>query len=130
MLWFRASILKPLTFLAIITFVALISMPANGYAKEERASSTTEQTYEKTDSFTRKLDSKIVGIQLEKLGLSDVEIDERIEALSDEELHHFAGQAENIYPGSGIGAVIIFTAIVLAAAYAYIKFTGKRVVIE
>ena len=128
MRWFRGSILKPLTFLAIITFVALISMPTDGYAKGK--STAAEKTYETTDGITRQLDSEIVGMQLKKLGLSEAEITERLGALNDEELHHFAGQAKHIYPGGDLGASIIFTIIVLAAAYAYIKFTGKRVVIE
>lgn len=130
MRWFRGTKLKPLTLLAIVTFVVLIITPGQGYASATSITNAAEKVYETIDSITRQLDSETVNMQLKRLGLSEAEIAERIGALSDEELHHFASQTENIYPGSGIGSVIIFTIIVLAAAYAYIKITGKRVVIE
>ncbi len=130
MKWFRGAKLKPITLLAIITFVVLIITPAKGYAGATGITNAAENAYETTESITRQLDSETVNMQLKRLDLSEAEIAERIGALSDEELHHFASQTENIYPGSGIGSVIIFTIIVLAAAYAYIKVTGKRVVIE
>ncbi len=130
MLWFRGAVLKPLTFLAIVTFTALIFTATDSYALENRINGSTEEIHEKADKINRQLDSEIVSKQLKELGLSDNDINERISLLNDEELHHFAGQAEHIYPGSGIGSAIVLTVVILAAAYAYIKYTGKRIVIE
>ena len=131
MSWFRGTLARPLTFIAIFTFIIVVSIPAHSYAKNTiTAKSSSEAVYKTGIDIDRQLASEIVSTRLLKLGLSEAEIDERINALSDEELHHFASNTDQIYPGSGIGSVLLFTIIVLAAAYAYIKVTGKRVVIE
>jgi hypothetical protein len=132
MRWFRGTIVKPLTFIAIITFIVAVSVsfPGHGYATGIGINETQAKVYGTVEGSSRHIDAQIISVKLKKLGLSDLEIDTRIGLLNDEELHYFASQSDHIYPGAGIGSVIVFTVIVLAAAYAYIKFTGKRVVIE
>lgn len=133
MRWFRALSLKPAALLIVITFFVAFSFPTTGFASEVHKTdglSVVKTTSAKTFNFSRTVDAKIVSAQLKALGLSDNDISRRIDKLSDMDLHHFASNSSEIYPGGSVAGALILTAIILAAAYAYIKFTGKRVVIE
>jgi hypothetical protein len=130
---FRGLSLKPVALLIIITFFIAISFPANGFAGESLrtdGSSDVKRASAEVFNFSRTVDTKVVSKELKKLGLSDNDIAERLDKLSDEELHQFASNNSDIYPGGSLAGAVILTAIILAAAYAYIKYTGKRVVIE
>ncbi len=126
MSWFRGLSLKPLTMLAIITFIVAVSFPGQGLANEGKAIDSSNDNF----NFSRAVDAGIVSAQLKKLGLSESDINQRLDKLSDEELHQFASNPSEIYPGGSLAGAIILTAIILIAAYAYIKYTGKRVIIE
>lgn len=126
MSWFRGLSLKPLTMLAIITFIVAVSFPIKGHANENSAIDNIDNS----SKISRAVDADIVGAQLKKLGLTDSDISERLDKLSDEELHQFASNPSDIYPGGSLAGAIVLTAIILVAAYVYIKHTGKRIIIE
>lgn len=126
MRWFRGLSLKPLTMLAIITFIVAVSFPAHVHANENKTIDSSNDSL----NLSRAVDADIVSAQLKKLGLTENDINERLDKLTDEELHQFASNPSDIYPGGSLAGAIILTAIILVAAYAYIKHTGKRVIIE
>jgi hypothetical protein len=126
MSWFRGLSLKPFTLLAIITFIVAVSFPVKGHANENKAINNIDNS----SKISRAVDADIVSAQLKKLGLTDNDINERLDKLTDDELHQFASNPSDIYPGGSLVGAIVLTAIILVAAYAYIKHTGKRVIIE
>ncbi|MBE9531301.1 MAG: PA2779 family protein [Proteobacteria bacterium] len=126
--WFRKLSLKPLAVVIILTFFVLLSFPTQSVASENIAIDGLANLESATS--LRVVDTKTVSERLKSLGLNDDDINRRLDQLSDAELHHFASNSSDIYPGGSITGAIVLTAIILAAAYAYIKYTGKRVVIE
>ncbi len=130
MIWFRNLSLKPLAVVIILMFFVLFSFPANGLASEKISTDGSVTASIDTLNFSRASDTLAVSKELRKLGLTDTDITRRLDNLSDSELHHFATNSSEIYPGGSVIGAIIQTAIILAGAYAYIKYTGKRVVIE
>jgi hypothetical protein len=72
----------------------------------------------------------MVAKRLETLGLSTEEITQRLDKLSDEELHWFASQVESLYPGgNGLGLIIAILVIILLVIV-ILKVTDKKIIIE
>ena len=78
----------------------------------------------------RTLESKIVADKLTELGLSADEVTERLEGLTDADLHHFATQIDTLNPGggivSGLGAILVVVLLVLIL----LKVTDRKIIIK
>ncbi len=78
----------------------------------------------------RTLESKIVKNRLSELGFSADEVNERLESLTDADLHHFAAQIDNLNPGgglvSGLGALLIIALLILVV----LKITDRKIIIK
>jgi hypothetical protein len=76
------------------------------------------------------LEHKLVGERLKALGYSEAEVKDRLDQLSDNELHRFATQLNNLAPGGGLGGVIFGIVFIVAIVLAILYLTGKRIVIH
>jgi predicted PurR-regulated permease PerM len=61
----------------------------------------------------RALENKVITQRLEDLGFSDQEIQERMDQLSDQEVHNLAKQIDSLTQGGIFGVVIAVLVIVL-----------------
>jgi DNA-binding transcriptional MerR regulator len=61
----------------------------------------------------RALENKVVNQRLEDLGFSNQEIQERMDQLSDQEVHNLAMQIDSLTQGGIFGVVIAVLVIVL-----------------
>jgi len=79
----------------------------------------------------RVLESKAVSQRLSELGLSMEEINKRINNLTDEELHQFASQIDNIYAGgdSGLG-IIISILLIIVLVLTILHLTGHKIIVK
>jgi hypothetical protein len=76
------------------------------------------------------LENKIITNRLEALGYSAAEIDQRLDQLSDKELHSLASQMESLAPGGdGVGFVIGILVIVLLVIV-ILKLLDRRIIIS
>lgn len=84
-----------------------------------------------TSAIQRILESKAVSQKLSSLGLTKDEIDERINRLTDTELHQFASQINSIYAGgdSGVG-IIISLLIIVILVLTILHLTGHKIVLK
>lgn len=75
------------------------------------------------------LESKVVRQRLEDFGLSQEEINARLAALSDDQLHQFATDVDAIIPaGDGLGIVVVLLVIAILAVI-LVYLLNHRIVI-
>jgi hypothetical protein len=82
------------------------------------------------DNVQRVLESKVVKKRLMELGLSTEEIDSRLSSLSDEELHWFSAQVDNLYPGGDALGVVVAILVVALLVIVILKISDKTIVIK
>lgn len=117
------KITKAIVFTLIVSTTMVFSMPTKGWAllAPSREAGSAQRTADmKTIQTT--LESKIVRERLQKLGLSEKEIEWRLGQLSDQELHKLAKDVDTLAAGGIIEAVLVVVVLVLL-----ILFLVKRV---
>ena len=77
----------------------------------------------------RVLESALVGKRLAKAGLTPEEVQSRLNALSDVELHQFASQLDTLYPGGGSG-VIVSILVIVVLVLVILKLTDHKIIIK
>jgi len=74
------------------------------------------------------LETKAIKQRLEDLGFTQEEINNRISQLSDQQLHQFALQLDDLKVGGDLGIVIALLVIIILIIV-ILQLTGRRVVI-
>lgn len=81
------------------------------------------------DKIQKTLETKMVKERLEKLGFSQEEINNRIEQLSDQQIHQLALQLDGLkVGGDGLGVVIALLVIVILVVI-LLQLTGHKVIV-
>ena len=103
---------------ALLPTSALMDTPLSG---PERAASLKK--------IQAQLESKLVYQRLSDFGLSQAEILERLNRLSDDQVHQFASQLDSLQPGGdALGAVVVLLVIAILVVV-LIQLTGHKVII-
>ena len=76
----------------------------------------------------RTLENKMVAERLKAMGYDQSEIQERVAALSDDEMHDLAVQIDSLTPG-GTGEAIIAVLVIIILVLLVLRLLGKRVVV-
>ena len=101
-------------------------IPALPAAAESSADSNRMADLHKIQTV---LESKVVRQRLEDFGLSQEEINARLAALSDDQLHQFATDVDAIIPaGDGLGIVIALLVIAILAVILVYLLNHKIVI--
>lgn len=82
------------------------------------------------ERLQRVLESKAISGKLEAMGLTPGEIEARLEGLSDSELHTFATDLDNLYPGTGAVGFVAVILILFIALILTLKATGRKIIIQ
>jgi len=82
------------------------------------------------DVVQRVLEARLVSARLESFGLSKAEVKDRINRLSDSELHGLASQLDSLYPGSGFLGVIVTLLIIAILALVLLKMADRKIIIR
>jgi predicted PurR-regulated permease PerM len=130
----RYRFFRPAAVVLILSFLVVALVPAKTLAyvvgSQELSGSQAAERDADLDKVQRVLESKMVAKRLETLGLSTEEITQRLDKLSDEELHWFASQVDSLYPGgNGLGLIIAVLVIILLVLV-ILKVTDKKIIIE
>src|SRR3972149_3968797 len=96
----------------VFSFFLLSAIPSKTFAYVADSDGFTNTRTDDMAKVQRVIESKIVSGKLSKLGLSNVEINSRLDKLTDGELHQFASQIDSLYPGGdgrggGIAVLVI-----------------------
>jgi len=122
-----------IVFLVLITFVpvSLISISANAAVTESQMISPGENasTIREINELKvrRALENKIVAEKLMGHGLTKEEVSEKIDGMSDEQVHQIASLTDRIPAGGDSGLAIVVTILVIVALVLLIVYLFKRV---
>ncbi|MBI5561228.1 MAG: PA2779 family protein [Deltaproteobacteria bacterium] len=120
----------------ILTILAMGCIPAKSmaYMMGGAHSTTGVAAFERSadmDRLQRVLESKIISARLTDAGYTATEINSKLQKLSDQELHQFSAQVNNLYPGgdgglSVLAALLVIVIIVLVV----LKMTDRKIIIK
>ncbi|MFO7963112.1 MAG: PA2779 family protein [Desulfobacterales bacterium] len=110
----HSSLAKNTTFLLIVLMTILGMVPATEASFIPSAASHTQSTIDQDlETVTEALENKIVKQRLNDLGYSDQEIQERLDQLTEEEIHQLAVGIDAVNQGGVFGFVISVLVIVI-----------------
>ncbi len=76
------------------------------------------------------IENKLVSERLKALGYSEQEIMQRLEQLSDDELHQLASRIDTLTTGGDALGLVIGVLLVILIVIVILKVTDKRIVIK
>lgn len=118
----------------VMAFAILIigSIPARSMAYVIGAEGMAAESSRSVDMdrVQRVLESKLVSEKLDQAGLNSTEIKNRLDRLSDQELHQFAGQLDSLYPGGDGLGVVIALLIIIILVMVILKLADRKIVIK
>ena len=131
MSWIKSPCFKLVAFVVAfsILFVGVIPAPSMAYVMGIDTSSSTMERGADMAMAQRVLESTRVSKRLVKAGLTPDEVRDRLDALSDVELHQFAGQLDALYPGGGTG-VIVAILVIVVLVLVLLKLTDHKIIIK
>lgn len=135
--WVKSWYFKQIAIVLALAVFCIAAIPARSMAYvvgadlvNEAGAEISSDRANDLETVQRTLESKIVAKRLSDLGLSTTEVTERLESLTDADLHYFASQIESLNPGgglvSGLGAILIILLLVLVA----LKITDRKIIIK
>lgn len=116
-------------YLAVAVFTIGV-LPKTSFAYVALPENTSELRLQDMDKVQRVLESKLVSGKLESMGLGASEVMDKVEALSDSELHSFASQMVSLEPGGDIIGVVIGLLVIGVLVLVIMNLTGHKVVIN
>ncbi|HXI10314.1 MAG TPA: PA2779 family protein [Thermodesulfobacteriota bacterium] len=126
-MYFRQVALVVAFAILIIGCIPSKSMAYVVGAEGVAAASSRAQDMERVQ---RVLESKLVAGKLDSAGLNKAEIKNRLERLSDSELHQFAGQLDSLYPGGDVLGLVIALLIIVILVMVILKLADRKIVIK
>ena len=78
----------------------------------------------------RLLESKVIGDRLRSMGYLPGEVEDRLAALSDDELHQFASNVDTLYPGGSALGVLVVVLIIAMIVLMVLKITDRKIIIQ
>lgn len=118
----------------MLAFAILVigSIPAKSMAYVVGAEGVAAGSSRAADMATaqRVLESKLVSEKLNDAGLTNSEIKNRLDRLSDSELHQFAGQLDSLYPGGDALGLVIALLIIIILVIVILKLSDRKIVIK
>jgi hypothetical protein len=111
---------KVITAYLVIWIIAIGMMPTNGWALVIPLDDSAIQTSQRAndlDQIQRHLEAKLVTQRLAELGLTPEEVQTRLAALTDDQLHAFARNLDGLQTGGdpAVTFILIFVGAVLLA---------------
>lgn len=73
---------------------------------------------------------KMVPDRMERMGLTSIEVQNRLDKLSDTQLHQLALKLDELKTGADVGGVIIVVLVILILVWVVFYLFGHRITIE
>ncbi len=130
----KGSFLRPVAVAIFSVFMVIACIPSQSLAsiaEYDAESSRVELTRTtKIAKVKSALESKVVRMKLESLGLTSAEAAERVAALSDKDLNRFAKTVDSMETGSGAGILLLAVVLIAVFALGILSAADKKVVIQ
>ncbi len=131
----KSPLFKPSVVYLIISLSILWSVPpqAFAYLLSSNTIMGSEQVYDRDkaiNTIEKELESKVISQRLKDLGFGIDEIKQRLEKLSDKEIHRIATQIESVKAGGDGTGFIISVLIIIILILVILHLTGRRIIIQ
>jgi hypothetical protein len=110
--------------------MVLMTLPAQGWAMFIPAGETASSRQADLDAIQKTLESTVVKQRLMDLGLASQEAVDRLDTLSDEQVHQFAAELDSLQAGGDSLGSVIFLLLVVVVVILVLQATGRRVIIR
>lgn len=132
--WVKNWYVRQIAWVVVLGLLIIGAVPAKSMAYvvtgHNQAAASGVSRAADMDKVQRVLESKLVAEKLTDAGLTMEEVNERLDRLTDAELHQFAGQLDSLYPGGdGLGVVITILIIVILVLV-ILKLTDRKIIIK
>ena len=115
-------------YLIVATFI--MTLPAQGWAMFVPSTGSAPLRDAEISKIQRALESTVIKQRLADLGLTSDEVVTRLNTLSDEQIHQFAGDLDSLQAGAdGVGA-LIFLLLVAIIVVVVLQATGHKVIVK
>jgi hypothetical protein len=126
---FKSPLSKVLS-LYLIAALFILSLPASGWAvflpsTDPASARTTDMA-----NIQATIESSVIKQRLLDYGLTAAETEERLNALSDEQIHQLAANLDAIQAGGDSLGAVVFLLLVVLVVIVVLEVTGHRVVIR
>lgn len=116
-------------YLVFATF--LLTLPAQGWAMFlPSAGDPASMRQAELSSIQRTLESTVIKQRLADFGLSSEEAVARLNTLSDEQIHQFAGNLDSLQAGADGVDGLIFLLLVVILVIVILQLTGHHVIVR
>ena len=133
MSWIKSPCFKLVALVVAFSILCVIPAPSMAYVMgTDTSSPAIDMGMERGADMARAqrvLESTRVSKRLIKAGLTPDEVQDRLDALSDVELHQFAGTLDTLYPGGGTG-VIVSILVIVVLVLVLLKLTDHKIIIK
>jgi hypothetical protein len=133
----KKPIFRPILTYLIISFSLMSVIPAQSYAifapsqmSRDSTVSTTSVRDSELVTIQKVLESKVIDQRLKELGLNPNEIRERVNQLTDDEIHYFATQIDSLNAGGDIGGVLISLLVIVILVLVILQLTGHKIIVQ
>jgi hypothetical protein len=125
----RNPFFKSITlYLIVATFI--MTLPAQGWAMFIPTTGTASVREADMTKIQRTLESTMIKQRLADFGLSSEEVKTRLDALSDEQIHQFAGNLDSLQAGADGVDALIFLLLVAIIVVLILQLSGHKVIVK
>ena len=133
----RNNLYRLVIIYVIFSFSFVAILPAKSFAifvssemSQDIASSSDSLRDNELDKIQKVLESKVIEQRLKDIGLNPVDIKERVNQLSDKEIHYFATQLDSLNAGGDAGGIIITLLVIVILVLVVLQLTGHKIIVQ
>jgi hypothetical protein len=115
-------------YLVVATFI--MTLPAQGWAMFVPSVGSPPPRETEMSKIQRTLESTMIKQRLADFGLTSDEVVSRINTLSDDQIHQFAGNLDSLQAGADGVDALIFILLVAILVVLILQASGHRVIVK
>jgi len=125
----RIPFFKSITlYLIVATF--MMTLPAQGWAMFIPSAGGVPVREADMSKIQRTLESTVIKQRLADFGLSSEEVRTRLNSLSDEQIHQFAGNLDSLQAGADGVDALIFLLLVAIIVVLILQLSGHKIIVK
>jgi hypothetical protein len=116
--------------LYLVVATIIMTLPAQGWAMFIPSSDSAPVREAELAKIQRALESTIIKQRLADYGLTSDEVVTRLNTLSDEQIHQFAGDPDSLQAGGDGLSALIFLLLVAIVVVVILQASGHKIIVK